>query len=338
MKVLLVTNYKPGRGGISVQVELLHKHLNEDGVEAAIFDTKGSVLKRISILFKLLKLSKSYDVIHANGCSGAGMIPIIFSVIAGRKNKKRVVATYHGGGADNFFAKHTRLVKKYLTKTDANIVLSGFLAKVFDKYSIPYTIIPNIVELDANAYRERETVNPNYVSIRTLSSLYNIECIIRAFDIVKTKLPEAKLTIVGDGPSRAELEKMVADMQIKDVTFTGRVPNSDIYKYLDGSDIMLSAPKIDNMPVSLLEAFNAGLLVISSNVGGVPYMVEDGVNGLLFPSKDVGALAKKMLFAVENQEKAHYMIREANQSLGKYTWESVKEKLLRVYEGDNEER
>lgn len=331
MKVLLVTNYKQGRGGISGQVELLHKHLNEDGVETAIFDTKGSAFKRFLIFNRLVKIAKNYDVIHANGCSGAGMIPIIFSVIAGRINKKRVVVTYHGGGADNFFAKHTRLVKKYLTKTDANIVLSGFLAKVFDKYSIPYTIIPNIVELDANAYRERETVNPNYVSIRTLSSLYNIECIIRAFDIVKTKLPEAKLTIVGDGPSRAELEKMVADMRIKDVTFTGRVPNSDIYKYLDGSDIMLSAPKIDNMPVSLLEAFNAGLLVISSNVGGVPYMVEDGVNGLLFESNNHQMLAEKMAEAVENGEKSKEMIWKAKSCVCDYTWGNIKDRLLEIY-------
>lgn len=331
MKVLLVTNYKQGRGGISGQVELLHKHLNESGVETAIFDTKGSVLKRISILFKLLKLSKNYDVIHANGCSGAGMIPIIFSVIAGRKNKKRVVATYHGGGADNFFAKHTRLVKKYLTKTDANIVLSGFLAKVFDKYSIPYTIIPNIVELDANAYRERKTIKPNYISIRTLSPLYNIECIIKAFVIVKERMPEAKLTIVGDGPSRNELEKMVADMHVKDVVFTGRVPNSDIYKYLDSSDVMLSAPKIDNMPVSLLEAFNAGLLVISSNVGGVPYMVEDGVNGLLFESNNHQMLAEKMAEAVENGEKSKEMVMKAKICVSDYSWEKMKDKLFKAY-------
>lgn len=331
MKVLLVTNYKQGRGGISGQVELLHKHLNEDGVETAIFDTKGSVFKRFLIFNRLVKIAKNYDVIHANGCSGAGMIPIIFSVIAGRINKKRVVATYHGGGADNFFAKHTRLVKKYLTKTDANIVLSGFIANVFDKYDIPYTIIPNIVELDANVYRERKTIKPNYISIRTLSPLYNIECIIKAFVIVKERMPEAKLTIVSDGPSRNELEKMVADMQLKDVVFTGRVPNSDIYKYLDSSDVMLSAPKIDNMPVSLLEAFNAGLLVISSNVGGVPYMVEDGVNGLLFESDNHQMLAEKMIEAVENGEKSKEMITEAKTCVSDYSWEKMKDKLFKAY-------
>lgn len=331
MKVLLVTNYKPGRGGISGQVELLHRHLNEDGVSASIFSTNVSPLKKTLVFLRLLKVSKDYDVIHAHGCSGAGMIPIAFGVIAGRLNKKRVVATYHGGGADVFFARHTRIVKKYLARTDANIVLSGFLAMIFEKYQIPCTIVPNIVELNADAFRERKSINPYFVSIRTLSPLYNIECIIKAFEIVKGKLPEARLMIVGDGPSRHELEKMVADRHIHDVTFTGRIPNSDIYSYLDGSDVMLSAPKIDNMPVSVLEAFNAGLLVVASNVGGIPYMIEDGKNGLLFESGNHEMLAGKMIEAVNDQKTSMEMIRKAKESVGKYSWENIKDKLFEIY-------
>lgn len=87
----------------------------------------------------------------------------------------------------------------------------------------------------------------------------------------------------------------------------------------------------DYMPVSVLEGMNAGLLVISSNVGGVPYMIDDGVNGLLFCSKNEEALAEKMILVVEKQEKSKAMIHEAYQGLGKYSWESVKRKLLPVY-------
>ena len=331
MKVLLVTNYKPGRGGISGQVELLEKHLKEEGVETIVFSTKGSVFSRVNAFFRLRRIASNYDVIHAHGCSGTGMIPIVFSVTVGKRCGKRVVATYHGGGADEFFARHTRLVRKYLTRTDANIVLSGFLAKVFDKYNIPYVVIPNIVELDANAYRRRETVSPSFISIRTLSPLYNIECIIKAFEIVKKNMPEARLTIVGDGPSRPVLEKMVAERQLKDVVFVGRVPNDQIYRYLDKADVMLSAPIIDNMPVSLLEAFNAGLLVISSNVGGVLYMIEDGKNGMLFESDNHEMLAQRMMEAVNQSEASVAMMGNAKGSVKKYSWEKVRIELFKIY-------
>lgn len=95
---------------------------------------------------------------------------------------------------------------------------------------------------------------------------------------------------------------------------------------------MLYSPLIDNMPVSLLEGMNAGLLVISSNVGGVPYMIEDGVIGLLFESDNHRMLAEKMTEAVENGEKSKEMITEAKSCVSDYTWGKIKSKLFDVYE------
>ena len=142
---------------------------------------------------------------------------------------------------------------------------------------------------------------------------------------------DATLTIVGDGPSRESLEEMVQKERIPDVRFTGRVDNRDIYHYLDEADVMLSSPVIDNMPVSLLEGFNAGLLVISSNVGGVPYMIRDGFNGLLFDSDNAEQLAQKMLYALQEQESSRSMIEAAHAGLSKYTWDKIKPMLMEVY-------
>lgn len=332
MKVLQIANYKPGTGGISGQVEKIHACLDEDGIDNAIFSVKGSTVYRIKAFFRLFKEGRNYDVFHIHTCSGGGFISAVMGVLVGRCLKKRIVLTYHGGGGRRFFEKHPRFVGWFLCRTDANIALSGFIGGVFEDFDIPHAEIPNIIELDASRFKEREVIKPDFISIRTLSPLYNIECILDAFGMVKKQIPEATLTIVGDGPSREELERKVADMKLCDVCFVGRVDNSEIYRYLDQADIMLSSPLIDNMPVSVLEGMNAGLLVISSNVGGIPYMIEDGVNGMLFLSKDAEALAKKMLCAVEDQEKTQSMIRKANQSLGKYTWESVREQLLPVYQ------
>ena len=87
------------------------------------------------------------------------------------------------------------------------------------------------------------------------------------------------------------------------------------------------------MPVSVLEGFRAGLLVISSNVGGVPYMIEDGRNGLLFESDNDRQMAEKMLAAVEDPDATLWMIANARQSLEDYRWENCREKLLALYKG-----
>ena len=216
-------------------------------------------------------------------------------------------------------------------RTDANIVLSGFLAKVIDNHHLPYTVIPNIIELNESHYRERTSIQPNFICVRAHEPLYNIPCILRAFQKVLTELPEATLTLVGDGSQHEALITMVKEMGLKNVSFIGRVDNSEIYQYLDQADIFLSAPKVDNMPVSVLEAMNAGLLVISSKVGGVPYMIEHNKTGYLFQSDDSNALARLMIQAVQQSSENRTIIRHAHQIVNDYRWESIRKKLYSTY-------
>lgn len=331
MKVLLICNYKPSVGGISGQVGLLQKYLRAEGHTTDIFSTKASVLQRLLLPMRLLRVARSYDVLHIHCCSGWGFLPAVVGVSVGRWLKKRLVLTYHGGGGEKFFDNHPKLVHHHLTRTDANIVLSGFLAKIFDKHKLPYTIIPNIIELDETQYRLRETLKPNFICTRAHEELYNIPCILRAFQKVLTELPEASLTLVGDGSQHEALAEMAKEMGLANVTFTGRVDNTEIYTYLDQADIFLSTPMVDNMPVSVLEAMNTGLLVISSRVGGVPYMIKNGANGLLFDSNDSDKLAELMLWSVENQTIAKAIIQQGHIEVKKYRWESIKDKLYDTY-------
>ena len=332
MNILLICNYKPGVGGISGQVDLLQKHLREDGYYADIFSTKGSFIWRLSLPYRLRKALKNYDLLHIHCCSGWGFLPALIGIPIGRRLKKRVVLTYHGGGAEQFFDKHTRLIQYYLRRTDINIVLSGFLANVFEKNKLPYTIIPNIIELDNQYYRERTALQPNFICTRAHEPIYNISCILRAFKNVQQKLPEATLEIVGDGSQHEQLIQQTKEIGLKNVTFTGRVDNNEIYNYLDSADILLTSPVIDNMPVSILEAMNAGLLVISSKVGGIPYMIEDGETGLLFENNNDKQLAEKMLWAFSHSEEVHTITKNAFISLKTYSWESIKVQIISSYQ------
>ncbi len=328
MRILFICNYKPSVGGISGQVEMLQRHLREEGHIADIYSTKGSQFERVLMPLRLKKIAQKYDVIHIHCCSGWGFLPAILGITACKKIGKRTILTYHGGDAGQFFEKHEHLVKRYLSCTNYNIVLSGYLEKVFNKHGINCTIIPNILEFNKDLFLARDFIKPHYICIRSLRPIYNIPCILDAFQIVKSNIPTATLTLVGDGVSRKELEKYVTEKTIKDVSFKGRVSNYEIPAFLSQADVMLSAPIIDNMPVSLLEGFNSGLLVISSNVGGVPYMIKDGKNGLLFESNDSLMLSKKMLYAYSHQEESKKMIANAYKGLDKYSWESVRNKYL----------
>ena len=332
LRILLISNYKENKGGISIQVELLQKLLHQEELIADIFSTTGSFAKRLFLFFwKLLKSAHKYDILHIHACSYWGFYPLVLGVLVGRLRKKKIIATYHGGDAAVFFRKHPRFVRFFLKRTNVNIVLSPFIGNIFDEFGIPYIIIPNILEIKNNKHIERNEVRPRFISVRSLTPTYNISCIIKAFELVLRSYPEATLTILSDGEMRLELEQLVKEQQMQGVTFVGQVKNTDIYSYLTENDIFVSAPLIDNQPVSVLEAFSSGLLVISSNVGGVPYMVEDGRTGLLFPSDDYNALAEKMTLAVKNQEDSIKMTKNAYKELEKYNWTAIREQLLPIY-------
>lgn len=331
MKILIICNYKPGVGGISGQAEILVQKMQSEGNLVDIFSTKASMLQRLKLPLLLWRKAKNYDILHIHCSSSLGFMPAVVGIFIGRLLDKRIVTTYHGGGGDIFFARRHRWVHFWLTRTDCNIVLNGFLAKVFSDHNLSYTIVPNIIELNEKQYRLRETIQPRYICTRAHEPLYNIPCILRAFYRVQSKFPKATLTLVGDGSQHDALTQMTATMGLRNVIFTGRVNNSKIYDYLDKADVMISASTQDNMPVSLLEAMNAGLLVISSRVGGVPYMVEEDSTGLLFESNDDTELADKMIWAVENSSATLAITQKAHCAVGQYRWENIKEKLYHVY-------
>jgi len=331
-KILLISNYKPGVGGISGQVEILHRRLNELGYYTEIFNTLGSAFSRLTALFKLLGKSKGFSVFHIHACSGwGGFFPAVVGIVVGRLTGKKILLTYHGGDAEAFFNKNPVSAGKVLRCADQVIVLSGFLKKIFDVQGVPSIIIPNVLEGKVSIRPRSPERKTNFISIRSLRPLYNIGCILKAFALVQKQVPESTLTLLGRGPELENLKKMAADLCLRKVSFVGRVENKEVEAYLLKAEVMLSAPLIDNMPVSVLEGFRAGLVVISSNVGGVCYLIKDGVNGLLFQSNDHHGLAKQMMTVIENSDKSRLLAENAKASLEQYSWEVVSRQLLPLY-------
>ena len=336
-KILIVANYKGHVGGISGQVEMLYNCLNKgtgsrDYYTADIYSTQGCIIKRICLFVKLLLVASRYDVIHMHGCSERGFLPIVYGVIAGKLWRKRMIVTYHGGDADKYFSRHSSFVKRWLGRADKVIVLNGYLEKVFKKYGISCIVIPNIIELsEIQEHSDYQWDAPRLISVRHLRELYNIQCALQAYANIKKQLPNATFTILGEGPLRKDLENFVEKNGVEDVTFVGQVDNKEMQYYLKQSDIMLSTPHIDNMPVSLMEAMNAKVLVISTNVGGVPYMIKDGVTGMLFKDDDAEELATKILQVVHYPKQTMEMISQAHNEVKKYSWEEICKQLLPLY-------
>jgi L-malate glycosyltransferase len=115
------------------------------------------------------------------------------------------------------------------------------------------------------------------------------------------------------------------------VTFAGRVPPGEMHRCYAAADIYVQAPSIDNMPLSVLEAFASGSPVVSTNVGGVPSILTDGVHGLLVPDNDHAALAARVMTLLEQPDYARQLAAAGRESCRRYDWSLVREGWLAAY-------
>jgi glycosyltransferase involved in cell wall biosynthesis len=303
----------------------------EPGFDISLFSTKSNFLNRIVLFIKLFIIGKQYDIFHIHGCSYWGFLPIVYGIIVGKFFSKKIVVTYHGGDAKNFLAKHPKITKFFLERADTILVPSKYLRSVFKNNHIEAEYIPNFIEVSNCNFVMRDIIRPNFIMTRSLESLYNHKLAMDAFQHIQIKYPDASLVILGEGSLSNSLIQHVQRLGIRNVEFMGKVSNHDVYTYLAKTDILLNTPVIDNMPISLLEAFASGVLVISSNVGGVPDLIEHGINGLMFESNNLNDLVEKINYALSNQEMSKNMIYNANKQLDNYSMEKVKDSLIRIY-------
>jgi glycosyltransferase involved in cell wall biosynthesis len=250
---------------------------------------------------------------------------------------KAVVINYRGGEADSFFNKSFLWVKPSLSQADAIIVPSGFLEQVFEKRGFSTRIVPNIIDLSRFAARPAAGPStnpgaPHIIVTRNLEPIYDNATALRAFNIIRGVFPAACLTLAGSGPEREALETLAVTLGVSDtVTFTGSLSNEHITALYRSADIMINPSLADNMPISVLEAMASGVPVVSTSVGGVPYLVEHGKTALLVPARNPEAMAAAVLTLLNDSSKAN-RIREAGmESVRKYSWENVSDRLLQVY-------
>ncbi|TFW19392.1 glycosyltransferase family 4 protein [Duganella callida] len=246
-----------------------------------------------------------------------------------------VVINYRGGEADSFMRRQQQWVRPSLLRADAVIVPSGFLHAVFSRYGVDTQVVPNIVNLERFSAAPAAPLGDAPLRLlvaRNLEDLYDNATALRAFAIVRKQHPQARLTIAGSGPLRADLERLTAELGLADaVTFTGRVDNADMAALYQGADIMLNPSLIDNTPNSVLEALASGVAVVSTNVGGVPYLVEDGRTALLVPPAAPDAMAAAVLRLASEPALAAGLRQAGRQLVQQFNWTSVRPRLLGVY-------
>lgn len=280
----------------------------------------------------LLRRILGADVVHV---FTAAFWPFLLTttpaILYGRLLGRPVILNYRDGRARDHLKYG--VVRWILRRATVLVFPSGFLRDIFAEFDLDGQVISNVVDTSRFVSRHREPLRPVLISSRLLEELYAVENTILAFELVRREHPDARLLVVGDGDRRPALEELVRERQIPGVEFVGRIPHEEMGKWFDEADIMVNSSRIDNMPHCLIEAFAAGLPVVTTPSGGIPYIVEDGVNGLHVATDDPVAMARAIQRLLGNAALANRLVAAGRQEVGaKYGWNAAQAAWRSLYQ------
>ncbi|MCB1918307.1 MAG: glycosyltransferase [Rhodocyclaceae bacterium] len=331
------------------QCEQLARLLRDDGFDVAVVRTNAPyrpawvgrlpVLRAGFRLFPyvvaLLRACGPRRVVHVFANSGwAWYLFATPAIWIAKLRGARVIVNYRGGNAARFFAVTTPLALRTLKAADALVTPSGFLARVFKALDVEAEVVPNIVDLT----RFRSEVlrpggdAPHLIVTRNLEPIYDIPCAIRAFGKICERFPRARLSVAGTGPEREPLLRLSEELGLASrIRFTGRIPNGEIPALYASADCMLNPSRVDNMPISILEALASGVPVVSTDAGGIPDMVENGVSAILVPVGDAEAMAVKAIAVLEDAATAGALRDEGLRRAKEFDWSIIRDRWLEIY-------
>ena len=351
LRVLLVGPLPPPSGGMANQTRQLSQLLYDEGIDVSVVQTNapyrpawiGSV-RGVRAVFRLLPYARRLfvesgraDVVHVMANSGwAWHLFAVPAICIADLRRTRVVVNYRGGLAQEFLASHAGSVKRVLSLASSLVVPSRFLQEVFARYDISSVIVPNVV--DTNVFRPARSSlddvsdDPHIVVARNLEQLYGNDVAIKALVIVRQRYPNARLSIAGSGPEVESLRRLAVASGLEDaVRFTGRLEISDMVALYQDADVVLNPSRADNAPNSVLEALACGVPVVSTDVGGMRYLVQHEKTAWLVPPESPEDMADGIICLLDNRDLRRSLVRNGLALAAECSWPAIREKWLGLY-------
>jgi glycosyltransferase involved in cell wall biosynthesis len=236
-----------------------------------------------------------YSVAHVDVFSGLAFVWAEAACAALRRVGKPYVLTLHGGDLPAFARRWPRRVRRLLSSAAAITTPSRYLHERMTAYQMNIGVIPNPLEVAAYNYRPRTRPSPKLIWVRAFHEIYEPPLAVKVLKTLAREFPQVELTMLGhdkgDGSLQAVVEEAADSSITERLKLPGGVARAEVPEWLCASDVFLNTSNVDNTPVSVMEAMACGLSIVSTNVGGIPYLLKDGRDALLVPQGDAQAMA-----------------------------------------------
>ena len=326
--VLLIGNFLSATRGTRNVCEDLALRLKAAGWSVITTSFRPGRLGRLfDFLLTVWRYRSQYHVAYVDVYSGLAFVWAELVCWALRMVKKPYVLTLRGGNLPSFAQKTGERVPRLLQSSPIVTTPSAYLFEQMRPYHKELVLLPNPLDLGKYSFKHRAHPGPKLVWLRAFHDIYNPSLAVQVVAQLARDFPDVRLIMMGPDSGDGSLErtnKLASQLGVTDrLTCTGPVPKHDVPHLLNQGDILLNTPRVDNTPVSVLEAMACGLCIVSTNVGGIPYLLKDESDSLLVPTGDVAAMAKAVRRFLDEDNLAERLSRNARQKVVQFDWSMI---------------
>ena len=315
------------KGATVTSVETLSTLLRQEGYEVIVASSKiNKAIRIMDMIGHVIRFGRQSGYVLIDTYSTSNFWYAVIVAWCCRFYDLPYIPILRGGNLPHRLATNPNTSKKLFNNASLNLAPSYYLIDAFNKKGISnIKYIPNTVFLDNYAFIKRESLSPNLLWVRSFSEIYNPLMALKVLHKLQEEFPEATLTMVGPEKDRSYEEcRAFAKAQNLAVTFTGLLSKEAWIALAASHDIFINTTNFDNTPVSVIEAMALGLPVVSTNVGGMSFLIDDGKDGLLSPPKDVQAFVDSISRLLNDTGLARQLAQNARKKAEGFDWTTVK--------------
>lgn len=326
--VLYIGNALSNKGKTSSTIDTLSAHLKEM-CNLKIASTKSNkILRLLDMMFLVIKHNRKTDYVLIDTYSTYNFYYAIIISQLCRLFRLKYVPILHGGNLESRLKHNVKLSKLIFKNAYKLIAPSNFLKSVFKKYNYSnVTYIPNSIELEQYTFKKRDIDVIKLLWVRSFSAIYNPELAVLVLEKLLKDNIKAELTMIGPEVDGTLLKvKQFAKSKNITVKFTGKLSKKDWIDLSKNTNIFINTTNFDNTPVSVIEAMALGLPIVSTNVGGLPFLVSNEQDGILVNANDCNAMVDAIIRIKEDDEFKNELVENARKKVEDFSWKVVKPK------------
>lgn len=332
-RILYIGNDLQVNSFTATYISFFSKMLRKEGYKVKTASTRSNkALRLVEMLTLIARYKKTTDIVLIDTYGATNFYYAYLVAKTCKLLKLEYIPILHGGNLPERLENSKKLSLSLFGNALVNIAPSNFLYDIFQSYGFKNTqIIPNAIKSENYPFTKRESFGPKLLWVRRFQNRYNPLMALKVLQLIKKEYPNASMCMVGpekDG-SMASCKKLAKKYGL-DIKFTGKLKKKHWAKLSEGYDFFINTTSVDNTPISVIEAMSLGLPVISTNVGGVPNLIEHNSDGILISENNEKGMAEAVINLIKDQEKARQIANNARAKVELFDWQLVKEKWNRL--------